>query len=89
VLPGGQVYFMSDSYTWTPFTSCETAPSYSSGYLKPFLGIVVPSPPADLPSLKGAYIYTGYGVGDTTSAKGDFCRNMLNNGTFSKSNAIF
>lgn len=84
----GGVYFMDSTNTWTLFSSCATAPTYSTGALAAVSGVNLLSAATNLTPLIGTDIYIGYGVGGALSAAGTACNNMLNNGTYSKSYTI-
>lgn len=85
VLPaslGGGVFFMNSSSAWTQFTSCATAPVYSTGALGSVSNIPVISTAANLTSLVGTQVYVGYGTGGALSPAGTACNSMLTNGTY-------
>lgn len=82
VLPGaGGVYFMSSTGAWTAYSSCASAPAYSTGTLASVPSIPVVSA-TNLSGLIGTQVYVGYGVGGALSPAGTACTNMLNNGTY-------
>ncbi len=86
VLPasmGNGVYFMDSSSAWTLFTSCTTAPAYTTGTLAAVSGIPVVKTALDLTSLVGTVVYVGYGKGGGLSPAGTACNNMLSNGSYS------
>jgi len=78
---GGGVYFMNSSSAWTLYTSCATAPAYSTGNLAAVSGIKV-ADAMDVSSLVGTQIYVGHGLGGALSPAGTACTNMLNNGSY-------
>jgi hypothetical protein len=79
---GGGVFFMNGSQAWTQYTSCATAPNYTTGTLGAISSFNLLAAPSDLSGLKGSTVYVGYGVGGVLSPAGTACTNMLNNGTY-------
>ncbi|MBZ0093368.1 MAG: hypothetical protein K8F27_14250 [Sulfuricellaceae bacterium] len=91
VLPaslGGGVFFESSSGAWTAFTSCATAPAYTTGSLASVSNIAVVGTAGDLSSLVGTQVYVGYGTGGALSPAGTACNSMLSNGTYNLSYTI-
>ncbi|MHB9117882.1 MAG: hypothetical protein ACYC2R_06380 [Burkholderiales bacterium] len=91
VLPaslGGGVFFENSSGAWTAFTSCATAPAYTTGSLATVSNIAVVGTAGDLSSLVGTQVYVGYGTGGALSPAGTACNSMLSNGTYSLSYTI-
>ncbi|MFA7239614.1 MAG: hypothetical protein WC091_05825 [Sulfuricellaceae bacterium] len=78
---GGGVYFMSSTSAWTLYTSCATAPAYSTGNLTAASGIKI-ADAMDVSGLVGTQIYVGHGLGGALSPAGTACTNMLNNGSY-------
>jgi len=78
---GGGVYFMSSTSAWTLYTSCATAPAYSTGNLTAASNIKI-ADAMDVSGLVGTQIYVGHGLGGALSPAGTACTNMLNNGSY-------
>ena len=75
------IYVKNDSGAWIPFTSCATAPAYSTGAIG-HCEFRVLKQAADVSAIKGTDIYTGYGLVKQDSPLGTACNNMVEQGTY-------
>jgi|GEM_PF-933846 len=90
ILPNNEyrTLFLTSGGTWVEFSTCGSAPAYSTGTLAAIDSIAIMVQPWDFSGLIGAQFYIGYGLGGVLSPRGTACTDMLSTGTYQRAYVV-